>query len=417
MKCPEVVEWMHRYLDYDLDEEETVKLYEHLKTCPECADTFRLLKSLSRDLEDLPRVTPKFSLVDAIMPQLDAIDQARHEKSASLEEMPAPAEMVPVPSRPARKGKFWNTVAGRTALGGAAAVVILGVAVLNYNPKQLSTAEEPPVNTAASNEASSMDAAATSGAEASKSNVVEQDTSSYEPAQGPSEEKTPASSDPSQLSESQVGGSDTASSDKATGQEAQTYAQQQDSSKAPAQDAEASRKADTGSQDNAGKAGSTESAANSTGNQEGDGGQATLSAPTDTENTPPQQNDVQKDVTPPDGDGGQAADSTAPEVNGSQEGDTSGQMGIMAIKPKADSNKFYSPDGQYAASVENKKLVIYSVTSDGSSKQVSSLDLPGTWVSGVWSADSTVFTYQTTDASGSTVSQTYQIGKQDGSTP
>ncbi|GIO55666.1 zf-HC2 domain-containing protein [Paenibacillus cineris] len=417
MKCPEVVEWMHRYLDYDLDEEETVKLYEHLKTCPECADTFRLLKSLSRDLEDLPKVTPKFSLVDAIMPQLDAIDQARHEKSASLEEMPAPAEMVPVPSRPARKGKFWNTVAGRTALGGAAAVVILGVAVLNYNPKQLSTAEEPPVNTAASKEASGMDAAATSGAEQSKSNVVEQKTGSSEPAQDPSEEKMPASSDPSQLSESQDAGSDAAASDKAAGQEAQTYAQQQDSSNTPVQDPETSRKADIGSQDNAGKAGSTESADNSTGNQEGDGGQATLSAPSDTESPPPKGDEVQKDIVPPNGDGGQAADSTAPEVNGSQEGDTSGQMGIMAIKPKEDSNKFYSPDGQYAASVENKKLVIFSVTSDGSSKQVSSLDLPGTWVSGVWSADSTVFTYQTTDASGSTVSQTYQVGKQDGSTP
>ncbi|MBB3127264.1 anti-sigma factor RsiW [Paenibacillus rhizosphaerae] len=417
MKCPEVVEWMHRYLDYDLDEEETVKLYEHLKTCPECADTFRLLKSLSRDLEDLPKVTPKFSLVDAIMPQLDAIDQARHEKSASLEEMPASAEMVPVPSRPARKGKFWNTVAGRTALGGAAAVVILGVAVLNYNPKQLSTAEEPPVNTAASSEASSMDSAATSGSEASKSNVVEQDAGSSEPAQDPSEGQTPASTDSSQLSESQDAGSDAAASDKAAGQEAQTYAQKQDLSNTPAQDPEISRKTDTGSQDDAGKAGSTESADNSTGMQEGDGGQAALNAPADTESTPPKQDDVQKDIAPPDGDGGQAADSTAPEVNGSQEGDTSEQMGIMAIKPKEDSNKLYSPDGQYAASVENKKLVIYSLTSDGSSKQVSTLDLPGTWVSGVWSADSTVFTYQTTDASGATVSQTYQVGKQDGSTP
>lgn len=417
MKCPEVVEWMHRYLDYDLDEEDTVKLYEHLKTCPECADTFRLLKSLSRDLEDLPKVTTKYSLVDAIMPQLDAIDQARHEKSASLEEMPAPAEMVPVPSRPTRKGKFWNTVAGRTALGGAAAVVILGVAVLNYNPKQLSTAEEPPVKTEASNNASSIDAAATSGAGEVSSSSVEQKADSSEPQQDPSEEHTSASSEPPQLSESQDGSGDAAAGDKAAGQEDQTYAQHQESSNTPAQDAEISRKADTGSQDNAGKTGTGESADNSAGKQEGDGGQATLNAPTDTESTPPEQDDIQKDIAPPDGDGGQAADGSAPEVNGSQESDASEQMGMMAIRPKADSNKLYSPDGQYAASVENKKLVIYSVTPDGSSKQVSTLDLPGTWVSGVWSADSTVFTYQTTDASGATVSQTYQVGKQDGSTP
>lgn len=33
MKCPEAVEWMHRYLDHDLNEEESFLLFEHIRNC------------------------------------------------------------------------------------------------------------------------------------------------------------------------------------------------------------------------------------------------------------------------------------------------------------------------------------------------------------------------------------------------
>ena len=55
MKCPEAMEWMHRYLDHDLNEEETSLLFEHMRSCEECAETFALLRKLSAQLEDLPK--------------------------------------------------------------------------------------------------------------------------------------------------------------------------------------------------------------------------------------------------------------------------------------------------------------------------------------------------------------------------
>ena len=45
MKCPEVVEWMHRYVDHDLNEEESDLLFEHLRHCEDCAEKFELLNS------------------------------------------------------------------------------------------------------------------------------------------------------------------------------------------------------------------------------------------------------------------------------------------------------------------------------------------------------------------------------------
>lgn len=45
MKCEEVVEWMHRYLDHDLGEAETAQMLQHVAKCPECAENFSLLQS------------------------------------------------------------------------------------------------------------------------------------------------------------------------------------------------------------------------------------------------------------------------------------------------------------------------------------------------------------------------------------
>ena len=68
---------MHRYLDRDLTPEETAEMYQHIAVRNEYAETFTILKSLNRELEELPAVTPPVSLVDAIIPRLDAIDRDR----------------------------------------------------------------------------------------------------------------------------------------------------------------------------------------------------------------------------------------------------------------------------------------------------------------------------------------------------
>ncbi|NHN30967.1 anti-sigma factor family protein [Paenibacillus agricola] len=67
---------MQRYLDQDLDEFEYKQMLGHLQDCPECTELFQRLLSISEHLENLPKVTPAFSLVDAILPRLQLIDEA-----------------------------------------------------------------------------------------------------------------------------------------------------------------------------------------------------------------------------------------------------------------------------------------------------------------------------------------------------
>ncbi|MDF2963132.1 MAG: hypothetical protein K0S39_4867 [Paenibacillus sp.] len=74
MMCQEVIELMQRYLDQDLDEMEYNQMLGHMKQCADCTELFQRLVLLSHELEQLPKVTPAYSLVDAIMPKLQQID-------------------------------------------------------------------------------------------------------------------------------------------------------------------------------------------------------------------------------------------------------------------------------------------------------------------------------------------------------
>ncbi|CAG7639663.1 hypothetical protein PAESOLCIP111_04058 [Paenibacillus solanacearum] len=79
MMCQEVIELMQRYLDRDLEETEYRRMLQHLQQCPDCTELFERLVNLSHELESLPKVTPPFSLVDAIMPKLEQLDAAAGE--------------------------------------------------------------------------------------------------------------------------------------------------------------------------------------------------------------------------------------------------------------------------------------------------------------------------------------------------
>ncbi len=76
MMCQEVIELMQRYLDRDLDETEYGRMLQHLQQCPDCTELFERLVNLSNELESLPKVTPPFSLVDAILPKLEQLEAA-----------------------------------------------------------------------------------------------------------------------------------------------------------------------------------------------------------------------------------------------------------------------------------------------------------------------------------------------------
>jgi len=124
MNCQEVMELMQRYVDGDLDERETSLMMDHTGQCPDCAAMLVRLQKLSSELEQLPRVVPKFSIVDSILPELERLhvesaDEGR-ETSGSRDASPAPIRS----NRPARH--LFGKVAGTVAAGVIAGLLLFG---------------------------------------------------------------------------------------------------------------------------------------------------------------------------------------------------------------------------------------------------------------------------------------------------
>jgi len=118
MNCIEVGELMQRNLDSDLNEHELTILMNHLSECATCSQLFEKLTLLSGSLEQLPRVTPSISIVDAILPELERIDQQKKIEEQST-------------SRKRNSRMRWYTSLGSIA---AAAVVIITMVSINGLP-------------------------------------------------------------------------------------------------------------------------------------------------------------------------------------------------------------------------------------------------------------------------------------------
>ncbi|MBD3917909.1 zf-HC2 domain-containing protein [Paenibacillus sp. PR3] len=133
MNCQEVMAYMQRQLDHDLEDHEAEVLFAHIRHCSDCADTFERLKRLSLELENLPKVVPAFSLVDAIMPQLD---QLVPEISAAVAEPNQPAETGVTNRRTSRKREGgWLRNVSWTAIGGVVtAGIVVGLVLVFANP-------------------------------------------------------------------------------------------------------------------------------------------------------------------------------------------------------------------------------------------------------------------------------------------
>ncbi|MGG0823293.1 zf-HC2 domain-containing protein [Paenibacillus turicensis] len=133
MGCPEVIEeWMNLYVDHALDDEEEKLLLQHVQSCPDCAEKFTLLKELSARLEQLPMATPSFDLVDAILPQLQAIDQRRNEEASTV--IPMVRDKV---NQTSKRSRIFRT----GVLGTAVAAVIFGLFVYNHENNNMQDAD------------------------------------------------------------------------------------------------------------------------------------------------------------------------------------------------------------------------------------------------------------------------------------
>lgn len=394
MNCQEVVERMHRYLDRDLTSDETAQMYQHIAVCPECAETFNILKSLNRELEDLPAVTPPVSLVDAIMPKLDAIDRDRE----SLVAPPAvksqePAEMMPDIRRPRRAGSWWSTVGGRTAIGAAAAVLILGVAIFNYEPKMLSDAEIPyeeaSTTSAGANEDSAeteiqdmvqpfaADGGAETGGTANEGSDPSAGLRSSPPESSESDPNPGPNDESKEKTEPSDGAKDTR--ENAAAPDAPVQKNNDGEPQAPDQPATSSNEVPKKNDASPSNPPADEPGQNSE-------SMSIQTSPNDHEAM-----DVQTEKVPPisdpAGDSGAGSTESSDRSTGSYQG--------LAMVPE----QWPSPDGLYRASLEAEYLVIYRLpsgdqTSAEAVETVERIPLGGSWVSGQWSEDGLTFKYK-----------------------
>nr|WP_281288158.1 zf-HC2 domain-containing protein [Paenibacillus methanolicus] len=127
---------MQRQLDGDLDDRESEALMTHLRHCPDCAAMFERLQLLSSGLENLPKVTPPYSLVDAILPRLPLIAAESDETPAAettIAETPRVADELT--ERRAKRTRKWTDSYAVRALGGVfAAAVVAGLFMVTYSP-------------------------------------------------------------------------------------------------------------------------------------------------------------------------------------------------------------------------------------------------------------------------------------------
>lgn len=392
MKCAEVMEWMHRYLDHDLSQDEIAQMFRHIDSCPSCAEVFERLSLLSKKLEQLPDVKPPFSLVDSILPQLAELDRGSREQSAVITE-----ESVVVPFNEGLRPKSSKraSVASRTGIGAVAAAIILGIAIFNM-PDKMPGAEV---------EHLLQDAATTAGNESANDMSMRSQTANT----SDTEEAIPADSgtnqDASQESAADIpapanlgreGSNGDAAPDQAVDPTAMPEPSSAQSGSVPGE--RMFTKPSASAEPNP-----TEKTV--TPKQDG-GKKAQPSASSGASNSP-----SKKDKKEPaaDIDKGSAADSlSSPKIpyNMARE--------VMSLDHFEDSNvqTWTSPDEQYMAEFIDEQLNIYKNSQKGSVEDrqvILSYPLEGNWISGEWSSDSLQFTY-VIEKDGVNITKVYTVG-------
>ncbi|GIO14842.1 hypothetical protein J19TS2_43970 [Cohnella xylanilytica] len=365
MNCQEVMELMQRSLDGDLDSHETSRMMEHIRTCPECAAMYERLTRLSNNLAQLPRVVPRFSIVDSILPRLEELpigpaadDAAREEAESGV-----PAATPSRSSRPNRK--TYRRLAGAIAAGVVAGLIIIS------NPFSWMSGSSNDNDAASMSEAGLLSKAG-------------------EPASAPAEEKMSANS-----SSGAAGGDESAMNDQAAPSsnraiEPETPAANTESADDKQLDVrfmESLRTDETVSGDKA----KTESA--DAGRQAAANSQPPSDAP---------QMTLQIAPSPPaSADGGSEADMS---VSGAQAVSKSGTTFPAAIAPAF---VWASPDGKYKATVEEERMKVYETSEN---KLVFQSDVrSGHKIGSVrWDEDSANLHYSWTDADGKTVSYRWE---------
>ncbi|SEF48117.1 anti-sigma factor [Paenibacillus sp. UNC499MF] len=354
MNCKEVKELMQRDLDGDLNDLERQRLNQHVQQCSECGTMLQRLRMLSKELENLPKIMPPFSIVDSILPQLERLDEEKsnhREEAAGLSRAvgrsPRSPEQLPWTRRIAAHVS-WKTVSGVVAAG-----FVLGFFAFNMDrPAQSGPAGMFSALTGTKTENTEPVAKSvqpTTTADANGSLQQGGGTPTQPPAsQSPGDSKSAAK--PQADSNGEGNQTDRSASAGDTGKGTDSGQQQKPGSDSPKE--EGSRKEQPGTtsppqQDKQSDASSNESkGAGGAGNPPADGG-----------------------VSPGSGD-------TSGGTSGSGDGETGGKIATTDPEKKDTHSTFTaagtdgaSPDGKLNAKIEDRKLTI--VKTDGSSVYVS----------------------------------------------
>ncbi|MEK4047413.1 zf-HC2 domain-containing protein [Paenibacillus sp. FSL H8-0048] len=372
MKCAEVMEWMHRYLDHDLSQEEMLEMFRHIDDCPSCAEVLDRLTLLSQQLEQLPDVKPPFSLVDSILPQLEQLDRGVPQEPAVME--PEDPKVIPF-SRSNNRGKKPKgpSLAARTGIGAAAAAVILLIAVFNM-PKSL-----PGADMDMSPQLMSGGAANSSVSTESSADTPQVDGQNNS---GGSELQKTDQTAPGETADVNLKSAPPAPSEGADQPAAAGGGTASD--KVPAvSEAPVSNRAATASPADRPK--STKKA------------ESRSAEPQSTQSSAPTQDNIADDKA----SAGDARIAPTPDAN------EAGAMSFMLAE-----SSWTSPDGQHMAELTGQHVVIYSLATEGEEQQrttLASLPLEGNWVSGVWSEDGTQFTYVLQLEDGTQTTKVYTV--------
>jgi hypothetical protein len=379
MRCQEANEWISRYLDHDLSELEQKQLFQHLDSCSNCAETFARMSRISAQLDNLPDVQPKFSLVDSILPRLEEIDRSNTQDEIKGELVSAPVEMAPLTSveRPAsmereevkrasrRRRPVWTRFAA-----GAAAAVILGFCVYQFQPKSIPNAEPAIDNSVATNK--QMPTSEPFGAAASTEPSAQVSASPSSGTSSGNASANPQSTSPAGIVTSSP---DATSSQADASAELKSGTQSNASSSAPA----ASPEVPVNSQQAEPSAQPTPAAST----EDDKVTRQAVIAPSGSPST-------SESAAPKPGVPAPSTQSLVPSASSDAKKETSaaGIQSMVALE------EWTSPDGTYVAKLENGHLNVY-LDSSGNLIKIYDDPVTGEWEegSGSWSGDSKIFSY------------------------
>lgn len=376
MKCSEAVEWMHRYIDDDLSRDESSALIEHIQRCSDCNEEFTMLKELSARLEELPIVAPRYSLVDAILPQLEAIDLGRREGGSTLEEAPA-ATMAAAPEllNRRRERSSGRSRAYRTGAFGLAAALILGVFIYQVEPRTVPDAE---IASQTAQDMSDNSAASILSEEALQDTAQESLNSQEAATDGTQGEATQDALPEVPEAEAPAAGGDntsTASDDRSSAGGSQNtdagtskgIAAQKPNSQDSKQAGSSSSSGQNSTKQGTGKAANNEKAAGNDAAADSDHAVSDEAVA----DLPP----LRKDAA----------------ITGEEADLQEGRI-MMGIAGFAALNEWTSPDGAFLVKYLDGHLYLYR-NDFSESTIVTDVPVDGNWVSGEWSEDGTIFNY------------------------